>query len=296
MITKSLQGKIKIARQAWKKTDDQRDAGLTKQVSGIKRFDNLAYGPAGQWNLTDIYRSDSEKTLPVIVNIHGGGWFYGTKETYQFYCLTLAQSGFAVVNFNYRLAPETPYPGAIQDVVRLMNWLANNGATYHLDLNNVYLVGDSAGGQLTEQYLAIDSNPAYSQLSGFNRPRLKIRAAALNCGVYFLPESCYQPDDLETAYFQPALVAKYQPQLEVEKYLTPALPPIFLMTANQDFLREKAVKLDQWLNKSQIAHCFKIYGDAQQPRSHDFQINQKDRIAAQCNQAEIAFFKTYLAD
>lgn len=294
MITKSLQEKISTARRAWKKGDDQRDAGLTNQVSGIKRFDNLVYGPAGQWNLADIYRLDNERTLPVIVNIHGGGWFYGTKETYQFYCLTLAKSGFAVVNFNYRLAPETPYPGAIQDVVRLMSWLAYNKTSYHLDLNNVYLVGDSAGGQLTEQYLAIDSNPVYRQLCGFSRPLLKIRAAALNCGVYFLPEAHFQPDDLETAYFQPALVAKYRRQLEVEKYLTTALPPIFLMTANQDFLREKTVKLDQWLNKNQIVHCFKLYGDTQQPRFHDFQINQKDQIATQCNQAEIAFFKTYL--
>ena len=51
------------------------------------------------------YMGDSDKAYPVIVSVHGGGWFYGDKKLYSHYCCHLAQSGFVVVNFNYRLAP-----------------------------------------------------------------------------------------------------------------------------------------------------------------------------------------------
>ena len=50
------------------------------------------------------YMGDSDKAYPVIVSVHGGGWFYGDKKLYSHYCCHLAQSGFVVVNFNYRLA------------------------------------------------------------------------------------------------------------------------------------------------------------------------------------------------
>ena len=294
MITNDLQKKIMTARKEWQAGDDRRDAGLPKTLAGVRRFDNLSYGPAGKWNLTDLYRPTDQKKVPVIVNIHGGGWFYGTKETYQFYGLALAQAGFGVVNFNYRLAPETSYPGAVEDVDLLLHWLVEQAANYQLDLNNVFLVGDSAGGQLAEQYLALYSNFIYRQLFGFAKPKLKIKAAALNCGVYFVLENDWNLDDLERAYFQPDLVEKYREQLKIENYLTDQLPPLFIATANQDFLHNKACQLDKWLTKQQIKHVFKVYGDFSQPRRHDFQINQKDTLAKRCNEDELTFFKRYV--
>ena len=85
--------------------DKKRDKGLQTPLD-IERKDNLSYGPYGKSNLLDVYYlKENAGKLPVIVNVHGGGWVYGTKEVYQFYCMSLAQRGFAVVNFNYRLAP-----------------------------------------------------------------------------------------------------------------------------------------------------------------------------------------------
>ena len=80
------------------KGDRKRDAGL-KTPEDVKRFDDISYGPDRKYQLLDVYRlKDAEGKLPVIVSVHGGGWVYGTKETYQFYCMSLAQRGFAVVN------------------------------------------------------------------------------------------------------------------------------------------------------------------------------------------------------
>ena len=120
--------------------DKKRDEGQTTP-SDIKRFDNITYGDDPkwlQWQLLDVYRpKDVEGKLPVIVSVHGGGWVYGNKDVYQFYCMRLAQRGFAVVNFSYRLAPEKIFPAAIEDTEKVFNWICNNADQY--GLNRVFL-------------------------------------------------------------------------------------------------------------------------------------------------------------
>ena len=86
-------------RRMWKKSDDARDAGLPREVPGVRRIDDLSYGPDPKWHLLDLYLPENvEGKIPVIINVHGGGYCYGTKETYQFYGLNLAAHGFAFVN------------------------------------------------------------------------------------------------------------------------------------------------------------------------------------------------------
>ena len=87
VISKAVQD----IRTNWAISDAERDEGLTTPED-IKRYDNISYGPHDVWNLLDIYhQKDVTGPMPVIVNIHGGGWVYGNKEIYQFYCMNLAQ-------------------------------------------------------------------------------------------------------------------------------------------------------------------------------------------------------------
>ena len=81
----------------WAANDAKRDAGLTTPED-IERFDDLTYGIVDpKWQKLDVYRPKNVKgKLPVILNVHGGGWVYGDKELYQYYCMSLAQHGFAV--------------------------------------------------------------------------------------------------------------------------------------------------------------------------------------------------------
>lgn len=94
--------------------DAKRNEGLTTP-EGIMRFDDVSYGEYER-NVLDVYKpKDAKGKLPVIVSVHGGGWVYGNKEIMQFYCMSLAERGFAVVNFNYRLAPEHKHPIPLVD-------------------------------------------------------------------------------------------------------------------------------------------------------------------------------------
>lgn len=285
---------VEQMRASSKQHDDLRDADLPTEIPEVERINDLSYGPDPKWHLLDIYLPKKRQgKVPVIISIHGGGWVYGTKETYQFYGMGLAKEGFAFVNFNYRLAPEVQFPSELDDVNRLMHWVGEHGAEYDLDTDNVFFVGDSAGGQMEEQYLAILTNSKFRQLFGYDLPKLTVRAAALNCGAYFMLTPGFT-DDVPGAYFTPEAVAGKKELLNTEEYLTKDLPPLFIMTANQDFLHDSAVRLDGYLLAKKIPHEIHIYGDPDHPRGHVFHCNQKDDLAKQCNLDELNFFRKYL--
>ena len=132
----------------------------------------------------DVYRpKDTEGNLPVIVSVHGGGWVYGDKELYQYYCMSIAQRGFAVVNFTYRLAPEYQFPAPMEDTNSVFAWILDNKDKYGMDVANLFAVGDSAGGQILSLYADICTNAEYAKEYDFQVPEgLKIKAVALNCG------------------------------------------------------------------------------------------------------------------
>lgn len=281
-------------RKQFKTQDDKRDAGLPTEISEVTRINDLSYGPDPKWNLLDIYLPKNvTKPIPTIINIHGGGWCYGTKETYQFFGLNWAKRGFAFVNANYRLAPDVAFPKELDDVNSYIHFVAEHANEYNLDKNNVFLMGDSAGGQMAEQYVTILTNPKYQKLFNYEITDLKFKAVILNSAANFMAE----PNAINGAvagYFTPESVQQYSEQLNVEKYITEDFLPTYLSTANQDFLRNSAFKMDGFLTAKNIPHICKMYGDEKNPRGHVFLINQKDEAAKKANDDETEFLKSYL--
>lgn len=97
-----------------------------------------------------LYASSHER-LPVLLYLHGGGFVIGGLETHDSLCRQLAlRSGAAVVALDYRLAPEHPFPTAVEDSFAALRWLAGEGGAA-LGLNGALLGlgGDSAGGTLS---------------------------------------------------------------------------------------------------------------------------------------------------
>lgn len=93
-----------------------------------------------------LYRPD--RPLGLVVAFHGGGWLMGSRDSFDATCRHLAvESGLAVANVEYRLAPEHPFPAAFDDAVSATRWLATN--TRSLDVpQRLVILGESAGGNL----------------------------------------------------------------------------------------------------------------------------------------------------
>ena len=86
---------------------------------------------------------------PLVVFYHGGGWVIGTIATHDGTCRALARaSGAAVLSVGYRLAPETRFPGPLDDCVEALAWAKANAAQLGVDGSRLAVAGDSAGGNL----------------------------------------------------------------------------------------------------------------------------------------------------
>jgi acetyl esterase/lipase len=111
---------------------------------------NITYRRANNTDLKlDLYLPrERSKVMPVLINIHGGGWVAGAKEGSILALTPYLQMGFAVVNVEYRLAANSIAPAAVEDCRCALRWVANNGARYNFDLNRVVVTGGSAGGHL----------------------------------------------------------------------------------------------------------------------------------------------------
>ena len=293
-----MQQEIMKMRQRWAAGDAKRDAGLTIPQD-VLRFTDLSYGDYAE-NVLDVYCPQGTTTpLPTIVSIHGGGWFYGDKELYSHYCMRLAQRGFTVVNFTYRLAPEHKYPAPLQDSCRVLHWMQQHAQEYFIDLNNVFMLGDSAGGQLCHQLLTMMTNPKYAALFDFGAPSdFHVNACALNCGCYFLPFSRLCSPQKCGAIFAAYFPENYLPllqQFKAEKYATKDFPPAFVMSAANDYLRFMAKPMYRILRRKGVEAQLHIYGTkAQKKIGHVFHVNCKLDLAAQCNDDECNFFRAHI--
>lgn len=124
-------------------------------------------------------------TLPVYIDIHGGGFTYGYKELNRNFNVHLAETGFAVFSLNYRPAPQTDLRGQLADVQAALRWIKAHLTDYPVNPNAVFLTGDSAGGALTMLTLAIENNAEAAAAFGVDEPSgIGFAGAAPVCGAY----------------------------------------------------------------------------------------------------------------
>ncbi len=282
------------------KSDRKKNKGLTTP-DNIVRYDDIQYGPDSKWNVLDVYRpKDAEsKTLPVIVSVHGGAWVYGDKDLYQYYCMSLCQHGFAVVNFTYRLAPKYKYPSPLEDTNLVMQWIMTNANDYNLDINNIFAVGDSAGANDLGLYAAICTNLGYRNNYSFDPPEnFVLRGIALNCGDYEITKELIDKDNnnrlIMQEYLGKPVTAEKLEQINVLSHITEAFPPTYLMSSNRDFLQNQYPLMDKILEEKNIRHISKFYGDESTLLSHVFHLDMRSQAAHQCNKDECDFFRSLM--
>ncbi|MGG4342041.1 alpha/beta hydrolase [Paenibacillus lautus] len=288
----------------FKKGDAKRDKGLSTPEN-IERFDNLDYyGDKSEDHLLDVYYPKAtENPLPVIISVHGGGWVYGNKEAYQFYCMNLAQYGFTVVNFNYRLAPKNKFPSALEDVNSVFYWVKNNSTKFHMDLNNLFIVGDSAGAQIAGQYAAIITNSKYAKLFDFKMPDIRIKAMGLNHGMYDPLDRIKNKEakkwnmGLLNALMKDYLgneIHKYEKEMDFQSNITSSFPPSFVTcSVNDGLVGIQPVFLSK-LESAGIHYIYKEYGHKDKASGHVFHLDLRKDEATILNIEQIDFFRQYV--
>jgi acetyl esterase len=132
-----------------------------------------------------VYRPrQTSESLPVILYIHGGGFQLLSKDTHWIMGLIFARAGYLVFNISYRLAPQHPFPAALEDAAEALAWVGRHASDYGGDLSRLVLAGESAGANLACG-LAIATS--YRRPEPYARRAfetgLQPRAVVLGCGI-----------------------------------------------------------------------------------------------------------------
>ena len=128
---------------------------------------DLVYATVDGHDLTlDLYRPGTSGLHPAIVFVHGGGWSSGDKATFADYALFFAERGYVGISVNYRLAPEHPFPAAVEDTKAAVRWLREDAEKYGVDPDRIGAMGSSAGGHLVAMLGVTDPSDGLEGSSG----------------------------------------------------------------------------------------------------------------------------------
>ncbi len=121
---------------------------LAAEVAEV--VDRMIPGPESDLPVR-IYRAEGlGDRSPVVLYLHGGGWTIGDLEGYDEQCRAVAStSGAVVVALEYRLAPEHPFPAAVDDSWAALCWVSEHAGELGVDSGRLVVAGDSAGGNLS---------------------------------------------------------------------------------------------------------------------------------------------------
>jgi acetyl esterase len=122
---------------------------LSRPTPDVKTEDRTAPGAAGERRVRVYRPAAAGSAAPGLVWFHGGGFVLGSIESHDGICRGLAaDSGVVIVSVDYRLAPEHPFPAAVEDAVAVTRSVRDSAASYGIDPRRIAVGGDSAGGNL----------------------------------------------------------------------------------------------------------------------------------------------------
>ncbi len=150
----------------------------------VRRLRNLRYGPDRRRNRLDVYRLRSRPVgAPVLVYLHGGGYFSGSKSREaQAMLHRFADRGWVVVSATYRLRPGAKFPDHLIDVKRVLGWVHRQGREFGADPARLVLAGSSAGAHLTALAALTANQPVFQP--GFEDGNTAVSAAVCLYGWY----------------------------------------------------------------------------------------------------------------
>jgi acetyl esterase/lipase len=173
---------------------------------------------------------------PLLINIHGGGWNKGTKESQNGFAMFF-EKGYAVANIEYRLVQVAPAPAAIEDARCALNYLINNAGVYNIDLKKVVMLGTSAGAHLALMAGLLENDARFDTNCKASR-KVKVAAIIDEYGIADVWDWAYGPyitNDAATWWLgTKAKNEAFIKSVSPINYVKRNSPPVFIVHGDAD--------------------------------------------------------------
>ncbi|WP_281799075.1 alpha/beta hydrolase [Komagataeibacter rhaeticus] len=215
---------------------------------------------------------ENRAAMPAILYVHGGGMIAGTPDMQAGMLARLAsQTGALIVSVDYRLAPETPFPGGLEDVHAALVWLHDHAGAVNVDPDRIMVMGDSGGGCLAAAtaLLARDRGTVRLRAQVLIYPMLDLRTGgadapsddpttgefvwtrAQNRHAWSAVRGDLAADDPRFGYLSPAFMRDLS-----------GLPATFIVTGALDLFRDEDVAFAHRLWQAGVSTDLIVYANA----------------------------------
>ena len=199
--------------------------------------------------------TQSSKPRPILLYLHGGGWCIGSINSCSRYCTELsAGADILIAALDYRLAPEHPYPSALQDISQALDHIVSHAQDIGADTTHISIGGDSSGGNLAIVSSLQTSHPIHSlilyypvtNVSRPYEPSWQQYASGYACDAEIMEAftDAYIPYDERTL---PTVSPLLLPDADISR-----LPPTLIVAAERDVLYDQGVEFAKRLRQNQI--------------------------------------------
>ncbi|OTY49009.1 acetylesterase [Bacillus thuringiensis serovar pingluonsis] len=225
-----------------------------KETVVVKDINYNSKFPDGTLDL--IYQKNHTESTPIIFWVHGGGFVGGDKSDITGYAVELAACGYTVVNINYALAPKKQYPTPLLQLGEAYGYIKENAKKYDLKLDRVYFAGDSAGAQISGQFVNIQTSIEYAKLTRIDPivDASTIKGVLLFCGPYSMSAFAKIQSTKEIQEFIHSAGWAYMGEKKWEEltetkiasildYVTKDYPPTFITDGNTASFEEQGKAL-----------------------------------------------------
>lgn len=282
---------------------------VSPEVSSIK---NIPYDSDFNNSTMDIYFPNGiDKARGILLWLHGGGFVAGDKNSIEeFATYIAAHNQIAVVPINYEKAPRLTYPGQIYQLDNAYEFLKNHHSEYlSLDFTKILFGGDSAGGQIAGQYVALQTNKNYAKEFQFT-PSIPagdiIGFISYSAPVNLLQMADAKSDSFFMKFFVNTVARAFigtrnwknsdiLKQASVAEHVTIQFPPSFITDGNTYSFQEQGQALEKKLKSLDIPVESLFYADSEKEIPHEYQFDYRTKEARDCLQKTIRFIDDQFA-
>lgn len=277
-----------------------------QQIQKIRQQTDLCYPSAYRKNRYDLYLPEGNQKAPLILWIHGGAFVAGDKSGVNTWASLLASEGYAVAAMNYEWAPEAVWPAQLLQIRDCLDAVkALPEAEDRIDMDRVFLAGDSAGAHMAAQAALLCFQEDFAERTGLSMPVKKpaLKGLLLYCGPYEI-EPFAMVENRALRFFANKIGQSYMGGirwrkkrgtefLDIARWMTGDCPPVYLTDGNSGSFERQGKRLGGRLRELGVPVMERYFEETEGSIPHEYQMQLTRPQAVTCYQDTLRFLSTY---